>query len=143
MDENRFLVRQMDGCHHVIVLYDFGPTSEEAATEMSRTAWAESSYRFVYDHRSSQVFYSREISGAAVATLDGDVLTDRDGTWRYDTGLLPTVSTDGAFFYGGPNQVDATDFNTPLNRFPEIIAAATSELAFGQTVFYDVLRGHR
>jgi len=51
------------------------------------------------------------------------------------------LATDASVFYYGKLQVDALDVTSSRRVFPEVIYAATGEIAFGDTHYYDAHTG--
>jgi hypothetical protein len=101
-----------------------------------------------YDSVTGRIYHgnsgssSREIN---VARLVGNTLSDGVGSGTYGTaqagGGTAVLSLDGDRFYYGRLQVEALDVTNNLRTFPQAIQAATNELAFGSTAFYDAQTG--
>jgi len=101
------------------------------------------------------VTHSRLIHGNSGSTsheihayqLVGDSVTAQEKTGVYgsaqDGGGTYVLSSDSQNFYYGRLQVDALDVRNNRIMFPEMIYAASADIAFGQNGYYDALTGVR
>jgi hypothetical protein len=142
VDADRFLLQE--GSQHVDMMLNlFGPQVEE----LSRIR-ADYCGDFEYDHTTGRVIHgcsgssSREIHARRIV---GNTLVMAEDTGVYGSaqegGGTCVLSTDCQNFYYGRLQVEALDVTNNRNYFPELIYAASAEIAFGSEHFYDAWTG--
>jgi len=138
VDANRMLLLSSDQ-HVNVSLHQFGSTLQELARTSSNY-----SGDIEFDPQTGRIYHgnsglsSQEIT---VRRLVGNMLIGSPGTESYGSasghGGSSVLSTDGEQFYYGGLQVEALDVTHNRNVFPEIIRAATGQLAFGKSIVYD------
>lgn len=119
--------------------------------ELSRTG---SDYNgdIEYDPRTGRIYHgNRGISSPriSVRAVDGDKLKTLGDTGSYGSaskgggGGSVVLSQDGSRLYYGPLQVDAADVGKNLEKFPELIHAASRDIAFGPKAYYRATTGSK
>jgi hypothetical protein len=103
-----------------------------------------------YDPRTGRIYHgnsgisSPEIS---VRVLNRNDIKPAEATGTYGTanrgGGSVVLSQDGSRFYYGSLQVSAADVKKNLQTFPEIIVAASRDVAFGTTAYYSATTGSK
>lgn len=142
MDAGRFLLQEQNQ-HVDMILNRFGATT----VQLDRIR-ADYYGDFEYDHTTGRVIHgssgstSREIHARRIV---GDTLVYEEDSGGYGSaqsgGGTYVLSTDFKYFYYGRLQVDAQNVRRNRNFFYEPIYAATSEIAFGSSRYYDVETG--
>jgi hypothetical protein len=105
-----------------------------------------------YDPRTGRVYHGNSgISSPEVTVrrVVGNGLKDGGGSGTYGTaskgggGGGAALSADGTRFYYGRLQVEGLDIRHKLNTFPEVILAASRDVAFGKKYYYDAQTGKK
>jgi hypothetical protein len=143
VSDSRYLVQEID--QHVDMMLNSWTAAGSA--ELARIG-ADYYGDFEYDHRLQRIYHGSSGSSSSeihVRRLVGDTLVYAGDTGVYGTaqggGGSSVLSTDGLRFYYGRLQVEALDVRNNLRSFPEIIHAATDQLAFGASAYYDAATG--
>ncbi len=103
---------------------------------------------FRYDVRTARLIHgnsnlsSQEVQAFKIVN---DNFVKQEGTGTYGSasnyGPNVTLATDGSVLYYGRLAVDALDVTHTLRVFPEVIYAATGDIAFGNGKYYDAHTG--
>ena len=103
-----------------------------------------------YDPHTLRLYHGNSGSSSpeiAVFRVNRDLLQPLEKTGTYGSakqgGGSATLSIDGRHFYYGRLQVDAQDIKRNLQMFPEIISAASRDVAFGTKAYYHAQTGKR
>ncbi|RIK76606.1 MAG: hypothetical protein DCC68_19065 [Planctomycetota bacterium] len=143
VNAERYLVQEID--QHVDMMLNSWEATQ--SRELSRIR-ADYYGDFEYDDRLGRIYHGSSGSSSSeihVRRLVGDVLVSAGDTGTYGTadsgGGSSVLSTDGERFYYGRLQVEALDVRNNLRFFPEIIRAATGDIAFGNAAYYDAHTG--
>jgi hypothetical protein len=119
----------------------------DAMVELSRIG-ADYYGDFEYDPVTRRVYHGGSGSSSSeihVRRIDGDALLYAGDTGIYGTaqggGGTSVLSTNGRYFYYGRLQVEALSVTNNLFSFPEMIYAASADIAFGQNSYYDAATG--
>lgn len=99
---------------------------------------------FVYDPTGNRLIHGNAGSSSQeiqTFKLNGNGFIRQEGSGTYGSaygyGGSVVLSTDHTTFYYGSLQVDALDVSDNQNVFPEVIYAATGDIAFGGSNYYD------
>ncbi len=145
VDADRFLLLERDQ-HVDLTLNKWEPAG---ARELARIA---TNYAgdIEYDPRTGRVYHgnsgvsSQEIT---VSAVDGNRLKTLGSTGTYGTaqgrGGSAVLARDGARFYYGQLQVDAAAVRQNVRVFPEVVGAASRDIAFAGLSYYRVTDGTR
>jgi hypothetical protein len=105
-----------------------------------------------YDPRTGRIYHgNRGISSPQITVnvVDGDKLKPGGNTGTYGTaskgggGGSVVLSQDGSRFYYGRLQVKAASVKENLETFPEVIVAASRDIAFGSKAYYRATTGSK
>jgi hypothetical protein len=147
VDPWRFLLLEQD--QWVAASLNRWEQGQEKVTELARLG---SNYAgdFEYDPRTGRVYHGNSgISSPEISVyrVVGDTLRPAGQTDTYGSaskgGGSATLSVDGSRFYYGRLQVEALDVKHNLTTFPEVIVAASRDLAFGQKGYYNAQTGEK
>jgi hypothetical protein len=120
------------------------------ASTMTTLAHASADYYgdIEYDPVTGRVYHGNSGSSSHeinVLRLVGNSFNLGVGTGTYGTaqngGGTSVLSLDGSRFYYGALQVEALDVTNNIRTFPQMIYAATADLAFGSSAVYDSKTG--
>jgi hypothetical protein len=106
---------------------------------------------FEYDPRTGRIYHGNSGSSSqqiTVNVVDGDKLKAAGNTGTYGTaskggGGSAVLSQDGSRFYYGRLQVKADSVKDNLQTFPEVIVAASRDIAFGSKAYYRATTGSK
>ncbi|HLQ43423.1 MAG TPA: Ig-like domain-containing protein, partial [Planctomycetaceae bacterium] len=145
VSEDRYLAQEGDQWVD-ITLNTFGAAGGPSV-ELSRIS-ANYSGDMEFDHRTGRVFHDNSGSSSHefnVLKLDGDQLQAAESTGVYGSasgyGGTTVLSSDGNRFYSGKLQVDGANVRTNLQTFADNIYAATGQIAFGNSSYYNASNG--
>ena len=141
VSEDRYLAQEGDQWVE-ITLNTFGAAGGPSV-ELSRIG-ANYSGDMEFDHRTGRVFHDNSGNSSHelnVATVVGDRLQAAEATGVYGSasgyGGTTVLSADGSRFYSGKLQVDGANVRTNLQTFADNIYAATGQIAFGRSSYYN------
>jgi len=136
VDADRFLLQEQNQ-HIDMTLNRFAPTT----VELSRIDAAYSG-DFEYDHMTGRVIHGNSSGQIHARRIDGDAMVFEENTGTYGSadgfGGTTVLSTDFQYFYYGRLRVDAQNVKRNRNVFYESIYAASSDIAFGSSSYFDV-----
>jgi hypothetical protein len=145
VDRWRFLILEQD--QWVSVALNDWNRGVSNITELSRTG---SNYAgdIEFDPKTGRIYHGNSgISSPEihVTRLEGNTVKPGEDSGTYGTakqgGGSVTLSVDGSRFYYGKLQVEALDIKHNLRMFPEVIVAASRDLAFGKNAYYHAETG--
>ncbi|CAN5175679.1 hypothetical protein BH11PSE11_BH11PSE11_36400 [soil metagenome] len=103
---------------------------------------------FLYHQSSARILHGNNgLSSSEIQAfkLVGNEFQRQEGTGSYGSaqsyGGSMTMATDGSAIYYGKLQVDPLDVTHTMRVFPEIIYAATGDIAFGASNYYNAHTG--
>jgi len=142
VDANRFFLLTA-GSWTILSLNSWGATISELS-HRSTDYWGD----MAYDVSHGRVIYGNSGSSSneiLAYQLVGNSVTAQEATGVYGSaqngGGTYVLSSDSQSFYYGRLQVDALDVRNNLIMFPEMIYAASADVAFGQNGYYNSLTG--
>lgn len=149
VDALRVLLLEQD--QWVAVSLNAWETDGVGVRELARTG---SDYNgdIEYDPRTGRIYHgNRGISSPriSVRALDGNKLKALGDTGSYGSastgggGGSVVLSQDGSRLYYGPLQVDAAEVGKNLHKFPEVVYAASRDIAFGPKAYYRATTGSK
>jgi predicted Zn finger-like uncharacterized protein len=146
VDPWRFLLLEQD--QWVAASLNRWEKRQDRVTELSR-AGAHFAGDMEYDPRTGRIYHGNSgISSPEIHVLRvaGDKLKVVGDTGGYGTaskagGGSAVLSSGGRRFYYGKLQVEAMNVKNNQHTFPEVILAASRDLAFGEKGYYDAQTG--
>lgn len=146
VDRNHVLLQERD--QHVAMTYnEFSDWPNAPMEELSRIG-ANYYGDFEYDPRTGRIIHGNSGSSSQeihTRRLVNGMLQSATNTATYGSaqghGGSSVLSSDGKYFFYGRLQVEALDVRNNLRVFPETIRAATGQIAFGDTAYYDIKTG--
>lgn len=149
VDSLRVLLLEQD--QWVAVSLNAWETDGVGLRELSRTG---SDYNgdIEYDPRTGRIYHgNRGISSPriSVRALDGNKLKALGDTGSYGSastgggGGTVVLSQDGSRLYYGALQVNAAEVGKNLQKFPELVYAASRDIAFGPKAYYRATTGSK
>jgi hypothetical protein len=124
-------------------------TDANSVTPLGSTYYASVySGNFDYDTNTGRLIHGN--SGSSSQEIQAFRLVNNQFIRQEDSGVYGSAqsyggsvifATDGSAFYYGNLQVDALDVTHNLNTFPELIYAATGDVAFGAGNYFDATSG--
>lgn len=140
VDADRFLIQEQRQ-HPDLTFNRFAPT----IVQLDRVS-SSNQGDFKYDHATDRVIHGNSGSSSKEIhswRIMGDTLEYQETA--YDSadigGGTAVLSTDFQHFYYGRLQVNAQNVKQNLTFFPENIYAASSDIAFGESNYYDAETG--
>jgi hypothetical protein len=148
VDRDRFLLLEQD--QWVAASLNRWEPGQGGVAELARLG-SNFAGDFEYDPRTGRVYHGNSgLSSPEITVLRvvGDTLqqaehTDTYGSASKEGGGSATLSADGSRFYYGKLQVEALDVKHNLRTFPEVIVAASRDLAFGRAGYYGAQTGQK
>jgi VCBS repeat-containing protein len=148
VDRNHVLVQERD--QHVDITYNYFSDWPNAPMEELSRISADYYGDFEYDPRTGFMYHGSTGSSSheihARRLLNGTLISGTNsGVYgsAQDYEGSSVLSADGKRFYYGKLQVEALNVANNLRVFAEPILAATAEVAFGKTGYYDANTGAR
>jgi hypothetical protein len=146
VDPFRVLLLEQD--QRVSVTLNKWETDGAGVRELART---ESNFHgdMEYDPRTGRIYHGNSGSSSheiSVRVLEGNTIGHVQTTatsGAANKGGSVVLSQDGSRFYYGSLQVNAADVTKNLQTFPEIIFAASRDVAFGSPTYYHAATGSK